>query len=233
MTLNALIREVTEIILRHARPSRVYLYGSRNNGEAKPGSDVDIAFVDPDFRDMGLIEEDIAKLDTLVKIDVKNLSVTEKRFRSRVESTGRVIYSADKKLRFEDSLYNLERALSRLKEAIAKRESLFEEGFSDFYLDVIVKRFEFTFEMSWKSIKRYLDFNGIDCRSPRGCFKEAYALELISGEAVWLSMIEDRNLTSYIYSEEEARGILERVDQFVEAFDGLDLELHRRLGNEG
>jgi nucleotidyltransferase substrate binding protein (TIGR01987 family) len=233
MTTSTIIAEVVKIILKHAKPSRIYLYGSRNGGEAMETSDIDIAYEDPGFRDFEAIESDIEGLNTLVKIDVKNLAFSEERFRSRVRSTGRVLYSADKKLRFEDALYNLKRSMERLESAMSSRETLFEEGFSEFYLDIIVKRFEFTYEMSWKSIKRYLAFNGIDSKSPRSCFKEAYAMEIIADESVWLSMIEDRNLTSHIYSEEEAQGILERIDGYVAAFGGLVKELNARLEREG
>jgi len=233
MTTNTIIAEVVKIILKHAKPTRIYLYGSRNGGEATETSDIDIAYEDPEYRDFEAIESDIEELTTLLKIDVKNLAFTEERFRSRVISTGRVLYSADKKLRFEDALYNLKRSLERLESAMSSRESLFKEGFSEFYLDIMVKRFEFTYEMSWKSIKRYLAFNGIDSTSPRSCFKEAYAMGIIADESVWLSMIEDRNLTSHIYSEEETRGILDRIDDYVAAFGGLAKELNARLEREG
>jgi len=67
---------------------------------------------------------------------------------------------------------------------IERKEGFYKEGYSDIYLDLVVKRFEFTYEMSWKCIKRYLDYIGIECHSPRDCFKEAFSQKIITDETV-------------------------------------------------
>jgi len=221
MEFKTILDEVKKIILKHANPERIYLYGSRASGEAKETSDIDIAYDAPDFRDEYLIAEEVNQLPTLLKIDVKNLSATEERFRNRVKATGTVLYSASKKLRFEDGLYNFRRALERFSSAIERRDELYREGFGDIFLDLAVKRFEFTYEMAWKAIKRYLDFIGIDAPSPRSCFREAYQQGLIGDQDVWLEMIEQRNLSSHVYSEIEIEGILSRLDIYRQAFENL------------
>jgi predicted nucleotidyltransferase len=38
-----IVSAVREIILKHAQPSRIYLFGSRATGEARPESDYDFA----------------------------------------------------------------------------------------------------------------------------------------------------------------------------------------------
>jgi len=224
MDVERIIGEVTQIILRHTKPERIWLYGSRATGEAAPASDIDIAYDDKEFKEPWLIEEEVEKLPTLLKIDVKNIAQTEERFRQRIFATGRVLYSADKKLRFEDGLYNYRRALDRFCEALDRRETLEREGFGDIFLDLAVKRFEFTFEMAWKAIRRCLDFLGVEAKYPRACFKEAYAIGLLTNEPVWLEMIEQRNLTSHVYNQEEVRGILIRLDDYRHNFEEL---LHR------
>jgi len=221
MDTELIIREVRDIILSHAKPERIWLYGSRATGGATATSDIDIAFDDKDFKEFWLVDDDLKKLPTLLKIDVKNISHTEERFRQRVLSTGRVLYSASKKLRCEDGIYNFRRALERFREALACKEALEREGFGDIYLDLAVKRFEFTYEMSWKAIRRCLDFLGIEAKYPRVCFKEAYALGLLTNESVWLEMIEQRNLTSHVYNQDEVKGILVRLDEFCLNFDEL------------
>lgn len=221
MEFKTILDEVKKIILKYANPERIYLYGSRISGEAKETSDIDIAYDAPDFRDDHFIEEEVLRLPTLLKIDVKNLSVTEERFKNRVKSTGTVLYSASKKLRFEDGLYNFRRALDRFSLAIERRDELYREGFGDIFLDLAVKRFEFTYEMAWKSIKRYLDFIGIEALSPRSCFREAYQQGIIEDQGVWLEMIEQRNLSSHVYSEIEIEGILSRLDVYRKAFEDL------------
>lgn len=232
MDIEKIVGEVREAILRHAKPVRIWLYGSRATGEATDTSDIDIAFEDKEFKDIWLIEDELKKLPTLLKIDVKNIAHAEERFRNRVESTGRVLYSANKRLRFEDGIYNYRRALERFREALARKEVLEQEGFGDIFPDLAVKRFEFTYEMSWKAIRRSLDYLGIDAKYPRSCFKEAYALGLITNEAVWLEMIDQRNLTSHVYSQDEVKGILVRLDEYCRNFEELLANLEAKAVSE-
>jgi nucleotidyltransferase substrate binding protein (TIGR01987 family) len=230
MNVNEIIKEVVRIILNHARPERVWLYGSRVTGEAADTSDIDIAYDDQEFKDHWRIEEEVERLKTLLKIDVKNIAHVEDRFRNRVRSTGRVLYSATKRLRSEDALYNYRRACERFAEALERRGELEREGFGDIFLDLAVKRFEFTYEMAWKAIKRHLDYEGIEALHPRACFKEAFSQKLIADQQVWLDMIEQRNLSSHVYSLAEIAGILRRLAEFRVAFDGLLQQLEQQYG---
>ncbi|NPA71759.1 MAG: hypothetical protein GXO35_02900 [Gammaproteobacteria bacterium] len=231
MTKNKIIRQVKSIILQHAKPVRIYLYGSQVSGDATEKSDIDIAYDDPGFKDHYLIEEAVEKLDTLIKLDVKNIAQTEARFNQRVKSTGKVIYSATKGLRAEDGLYNFSNALKRLSSAIERKESLIKEGFEDVYLDIIVKRFEFTYEMAWKALKRYLEFLGLEATNPRSTFKEAYSQGLLSEQGVWLDMIEQRNLSSHVYDETQIQEILDKVDRYHQAFTALKIKIEEGLKN--
>ncbi len=231
MDTEMIIGAVKDVVLRHANPERIWLYGSRATGEATETSDIDIAFDDKDFKESWLIDEDVKKLPTLLKIDVKNIAHTEERFRQRVVSTGRVLYSAGKQLRCEDGIYNFRRALERFREALARKEALEQEGFGDIFLDLAVKRFEFTYEMSWKAVRRCLDFLGIEAKYPRACFKEAYALGLLTNESVWLEMIEQRNLTSHVYNQDEVVGILVRLDEFCLNFEELLVRLEEKAAS--
>lgn len=230
MLKQQIINSVRTIILQYANPERIYLYGSQINGEAHPGSDIDIAYDDENFKDNYKIEDEVDKLETLIKVDVKNIAKSEDRFKNRVKSTGKVIYSATKKLRAEDGLYNFSRALERYISASNLKEELKHEGFDDIYLDLIVKRFEFTFEMCWKALKRYLDFLGMDMKSPRDTFKEAYSQGLLEEDGIWLGMIEQRNLCSHIYDEYQIQEILEKIESYKMAFLGVKRKLEEGLG---
>ncbi len=230
MTKNQIIRQVKGIILRHANPERIYLYGSQANGEATPNSDIDIAYDDPDFNAHYLIDEEVAKINTLIKLDVKNIAHTGERFKNRVKSTAKVIYSATKQLRAEDGLYNFSNALQRLNSIIERKEALIEEGFEDVYLDIIVKRFEFTYETAWKALKRYLEFLGLEANNPRSTFKEAYSQGLLQDQEVWLDMIEQRNISSHVYDESQIKELLEKIELYRQAFMQVQLEIQKGLG---
>ncbi|WP_069470870.1 HI0074 family nucleotidyltransferase substrate-binding subunit [Candidatus Marithrix sp. Canyon 246] len=213
-----LIKQIVQIILNYSNPNRIYLYGSRANGEADINSDIDIAYDDDKFKENYLIQSEVEELETLLKIDIKNIAFTEDRFTNRVKSTGKVLYSATKKLRAEDGLYNFQNALNKFVNIVDRQAEFEAEGYADVYLDIVVKRFEFTYEMAWKALKRYLTFVGIEARSPRMVFKEAYIQNFIEDEEIWLDMIEQRNLSSHIYDEFEIREILDKVSDYKFAF---------------
>jgi nucleotidyltransferase substrate binding protein (TIGR01987 family) len=213
-----LIKQIVQIILKYSNPNRIYLYGSRANGEADINSDIDIAYDDEKFKENYLIQSEVEELETLLKIDIKNIAFTEDRFTNRVKSTGKVLYSATKKLRAEDGLYNFENALNKFVNIVDRQAEFEAEGYADVYLDIVVKRFEFTYEMAWKALKRHLTFVGIEARSPRMVFKEAYIQNIIEDEDIWLDMIEQRNLSSHIYDEFEIREILDKISDYKFAF---------------
>lgn len=229
MTKNFIVNSVKDVILKYAKPTRIYLYGSQVNGEAKSTSDIDIAYDDENSKNDYIIKEEVEKIDTLIRIDLINLAKCEERFRNRVLFSGNVIYSATKRLRTEDGLYNFTNALKKLDTAIAQKDILANEGFGDIYLDLIVKRFEFTYEMCWKALKRYLDYVGIDAKSPRMVFKEAFAQSLITDENIWLDMIEQRNLSSHIYDEHQIQEILDKIKDYSEAFNKIKSMIEKEL----
>jgi len=113
------------------------------------------------------------------------------------------------------NLINLEKALNRFEEAIQEPES-------SIVMDATVQRFEFTYELTWKTLKTFLeDIHGIRTVSPRQVFKEAYALDLIKKEEVFLEMIQSRNLLSHTYNEEQAKVIYEKCPAYLIAMKNL------------
>ncbi|MBZ5563696.1 MAG: nucleotidyltransferase substrate binding protein [Acidobacteriia bacterium] len=91
--------------------------------------------------------------------------------------------------------------------------------------DSSIKRFELTFELSWKSAKKYLGNKGIVCRSPRDCFSEAFRLGLVRDNPHWFKMIEDRNLSVHTYNEKLADAIYGRLKDYLELFTELNNSL--------
>ncbi|MFH1562685.1 MAG: nucleotidyltransferase substrate binding protein [Nitrospirota bacterium] len=92
----------------------------------------------------------------------------------------------------------------RLKEAI-------QEAKDDLDKDGAIQRFEFTFELLWKALKIFLEYQGIVVNTPRESLKEAFRINLLGDEEVFLQMLEDRNKTSHIYDEETSEEIFERI----------------------
>jgi nucleotidyltransferase substrate binding protein (TIGR01987 family) len=100
---------------------------------------------------------------------------------------------------------NLERALSRLDEALA------EPLENRLAVDATIQRFEFTFELLWKAVKRFLEYEGLEAGTPRGVLQQAYQLGWLENEDAWLQMLRDRNQTSHTYNEATAREIYHHI----------------------
>jgi len=125
----------------------------------------------------------------------------------------------EKKIAFE----NFSKALKRLEEAVNEAQTELE-------IDGAIQRFEFTFEQAWKSLKAFLEDEGIICRSPKSCLKEAYAAGFIDNEQVWLKMLTDRNKSVHIYDMETSRKIFENIKQFyIQEFKNLEQRLRSRM----
>lgn len=148
MKKREIIDQVQKIILRHTTPNRIYLFGSQINGEASETSDIDIAYDCTNDENDLLIKEEVEQLPTLIKIDVVNIAKAGERFRQRVLDTGKVLWPATKLLRMEDGLVNFQSALFRFSDTVQNRENYIKDGYGDVFLDIAVKRFEFTFEMA-------------------------------------------------------------------------------------
>ncbi|WP_170008114.1 nucleotidyltransferase substrate binding protein [Bacillus fonticola] len=111
-----------------------------------------------------------------------------------------------KKERLYEKLTDYQRASTRLVEATKLQIE------DDIVYDGVIQRFEFTFELSWKLMKMFLEYTGIsEIKSPRATIREAYTYGLIDNGEEWIDMMVDRNKTSYFYDEEEARLIYEKV----------------------
>jgi len=131
-------------------------------------------------------------------------------------------------LSVQDSLYNFSYALKKLEKAVKGKE-LYQVIDDEIYPELVIKRSELTYEMSWKVIKRFLEYKGIICKYPRNCFKEALALGLISNEQIWLDIIETRNLTSHVYNFYEINPILDKMSAFLSAFTELKSNIEKEL----
>lgn len=110
----------------------------------------------------------------------------------------------------ENKLQNFKKAQKRLSEAVGIYKSSPDDKL---YRDGLIQRFEFTFELGWKTAAAYLQSHGVvlDMLSPKTVLKAAYAAGLIDNEAVWVKLLGDRNVTSHMYDELEADKIADEI----------------------
>ncbi len=105
-----------------------------------------------------------------------------------------------------------------LEKGIAALDEVLRGEKTELNRDAALKRFEFTFELLWKSIKLYLkEFEKVDCFSPGSCFREMRANLDIDASAIeqCLNMGEDRNLSVRTYSEEMADALYDKLPDYL------------------
>lgn len=111
-------------------------------------------------------------------------------------------------------LDSLQSALARLRDALAQPKT-------EWTRDASIQRFEFTFELAWKAIKRFGREEGVEPPSPRQALKAALRLGWIEDDSAWLTMLDDRNRTSHTYREATAEEIYSRLSGHLERLNGL------------
>jgi len=100
--------------------------------------------------------------------------------------------------RWQQRFENFHRAFHLLREPLA------EKAITDFSVleqEGLIQRFEFCYELGWKTLRDYLEYGGIkiDPVTPRHVIKQAFAAKLIADGATWIAMLERRNLLSHTY----------------------------------
>jgi nucleotidyltransferase substrate binding protein (TIGR01987 family) len=115
-------------------------------------------------------------------------------------------------------------ALARLKAAVELSQ---QRSLSDLERHGLIKAFEFTHELSWKTLKDFLVSRGVpDLFGSRDTTREAFSQGLISEGEVWMEMIRHRNLSAHTYDEAT---VLEIVAAVVTTYLGAFEELAFRL----
>ena len=124
--------------------------------------------------------------------------------------------------RFEEQREQFERALTRLHEVLRETET-------DIVRDALIQRFEFTFEMAWRSLHRYLSAKGERvAQQAWAVLPLAFQSQLIDDAEAWDQLRECRNLTSHTYKEDMAIQVAALVRTVgIAAFDRLALRLRQ------
>lgn len=115
----------------------------------------------------------------------------------------------------------LKEYLSQFEKALASFNTVLQEKETEFIRDSAIKRFEFTYEIAWKVIKRISHYRGVEVNSPRQAFRQAFKEGWIKDDILWSDMIDARNLTVHVYKEEVAENIYEQLPKFYIILEGL------------
>ena len=132
---------------------------------------------------------------------------------------------APEKPRWQYRFDNFGRAFILLREGI---ESIDERNLSQLEREGLIQRFEYTWELAWKTIKDYLDFQGVSLESvtPRSVIRAAFSANIISRGPDWMAALDARNKMSHTYNFKVFEEVIVDIqNRFLSLFD----ELYDRL----
>ncbi len=104
-------------------------------------------------------------------------------------------------------LENFRKAFDQLRQACGMN------SYSDLERAGLIRVFEFSFELGWKTLKDLLFHEGFDEKTPRAVIRRAFEtghLDQADAE-LWLEALEKRNLLSHTYDEATAQLALELI----------------------
>jgi len=131
-------------------------------------------------------------------------------------------------IRWKQRFQNFDRAVVLLREPLeagAENLSLLEK-------EGIVQRFEIALELAWKTLKDYLEQQGLVIApiTPRNVIKEAFAAKILRDGQVWIDMLNHRNLLSHTYDREVFENAVAAVDRrYLAAIEELHDWLLQRM----
>jgi nucleotidyltransferase substrate binding protein (TIGR01987 family) len=111
--------------------------------------------------------------------------------------------------------------LTTLQSALARLQAALGQPKTEWTRDAAIQRFEFCFELAWKTVTRAARREGVECASPRQAFRAGMKLGWIADDPIWLDMLDDRNRTSHTYNETTAEEIFARLPDYLVALSAL------------
>lgn len=102
-------------------------------------------------------------------------------------------------VRWVQRFNNFKRAFILFSEVIDAHDDL--SSLEAIVKEGIIQRFEYTFELAWKTLKDKMAEDGLTIEkiSPKYVFKAAFQSNYIDDVETWIEMANDRNLMSHTY----------------------------------
>ena len=120
-------------------------------------------------------------------------------------------------------------ALRKAKVSLEKAYNVFINGDNDedilaIYADSCVKRYEYTFETAWKTMKKYFKLQygkKEEDLTMNNIFRFIEAYGFAKGWTNWRDYYTKRNSTAHEYNIEKSRNLLEIIPEFIKSVDFL------------
>jgi len=113
-------------------------------------------------------------------------------------------------------------SLRPLEQAFSKFETFRHNLGSEQLRAGAIQAFEYSFELSWKTMRRVLEERGKIANSPKETFRMAALENLIGDPELWFNFIKKHNITMYAYDETNA-------DEVIAVFGSFSTEIKKLL----
>ena len=116
-------------------------------------------------------------------------------------------------------LTSFQKAIASLNEALSAQA---KDPINAFIMDSCIQRFEFTYELSWKTLKRYLEMSeassqDIDTLAFPDLIRMGNEKALLKSDwTTWKIFLESRNKTAHTYDEQVAKDVFLHIPAFLE-----------------
>ena len=135
------------------------------------------------------------------------------------------------KTRWQYRFYNFKRAYFLLGEATENIDNL-----NQLESEGLIQRFEYCTELAWKTIKDYLENEGIifKQKTPRAILKEAIATNFLLNGQTWMDILDARNKMSHTYKFDHFQTVIKDIKKsYFSCFSELYEKLAQKdLDNE-
>ena len=126
----------------------------------------------------------------------------------------------------------MELDLTSLEKAVASLDEVLRQEKTVFIRDAAIQRFEYTYELCWKFIKRWLEtessYTGVDRLGIKDLYRKGAEAGLISNTLEWFDFHKARNETAHTYNEGKAEEVYTEAGKFLIRAKELLAELRLR-----
>lgn len=124
-------------------------------------------------------------------------------------------------IRWQQRFKNFSKAFIQLEKAVKLG------SYTDLEREGLIQRFEYTYELAWKTLQDFLEFTGyVDVKGPRPVIEQAFKNGIIEDGNGWMAMKKSRELTSHTYNEDTANAIAAAIiSRYYPVFQSLIAKL--------
>lgn len=129
-------------------------------------------------------------------------------------------------IRWEQRFQNFEKAYIVFQRRIKEYKT---DTKNEAYQMALIQAFEVSIEISWKTLKDYLENEGTIVNSPKAVIRQAFQFNIIDNGEEWMEALAKRNLTTHTYNEANFIDVITFIDsKFAPIVDKLFFRIEKR-----